>query len=107
MFKLFTVYILECADGRLYIGVTNNIERRFNEHQTAYNPNCWTARRLPVKLVYQESFKSIKLAIAREKQLKRWSLKKKQALIAGDLDLLKRLASCRNESTAMSRLRST
>lgn len=106
MRPLYTVYILECADARLYVGVTNNIERRLTEHNSGQNAKGWTARRLPVKLIYTEVFKYVNDAIAREKQLKRWSLAKKRALINGDFQKLNELAKCKNETAAISRLRS-
>jgi putative endonuclease len=106
MRPLYIVYILECADGRLYIGITNNLERRLFEHNSAANSQSWTARRLPVKVVYYEQYKYVNDAIAREKQLKRWSLAKKRALINGEFERLSKLASCKNGTTAISRLRS-
>lgn len=84
----YTTYILECADGSYYVGVTNNIDRRFAEHQNGYSETAYTHNRRPVKLVYHEHFKYVLDAIAREKQLKRWRRAKKEALINGREDLL-------------------
>jgi putative endonuclease len=106
MRTIYTVYILECSDSRLYIGITNNLERRLNEHNEGIHPKSWTARRLPVKLVYSEEFKYVNDAIAREKQIKRWSQEKKRALINSNFEKLSELAKCRNNTTAISRLRS-
>ena len=83
------VYILECKDGSLYTGVTADLDRRFKEHHartthyTSYNP--------PEKIAYQESFLSKSDAFKREAQIKRWTRKKKLALISGELKLLKAL----------------
>jgi len=52
----------------------------------------WTSCRRPVELVHSESFADEPSAIARERQLKRWSAAKKKALVAGDLKALKRLS---------------
>ena len=86
---IYFVYILECSDETLYVGVTNNLDRRFVEHCEGIDEDSYTSSRRPLKLVYHEVFKYIDKAIAREKQLKRWSRKKKQALIDGALDKLK------------------
>jgi len=80
----FYVYILHCADQSYYTGVTNNFELRIEQHQMGYNPDSYTFERRPVKLVHVEVFGSILDAIHREKQLKRWSRRKKQALIQGN-----------------------
>ena len=88
----YYVYILECKDWSYYIGVTNDIEHRLLQHNTGYDENCYTYLRRPVELKYLETFSDINLAIAREKQLKGWSRKKKQALIAENFEKLKELA---------------
>ena len=90
--KTMYVYILLCADDSFYVGVTNNLERRLKEHQSALHENSYTASRLPVELIYYEVFDGPKAAIAREKQLKKWSRAKKIALINNNKDLLKELS---------------
>ena len=90
--KKMYIYILLCADDSLYVGVTNNLERRLKEHQSALHENSYTASRLPVELVYYEVYNGPKAAIAREKQLKKWSRAKKQALINNNEKLLKELS---------------
>ena len=65
----------------LYIGVTNNLERRVWEHKNRKNANNFTAKYNCNKLVYYEHTSSIKSAIAREKQLKNWKREWKNALI--------------------------
>ena len=77
----YYTYILKCSDDSYYIGVTNNVERRLIEHQEGINITCYTYSRRPIDLVYFEKFIDILQAIAREKQLKGWSRKKKEALI--------------------------
>ena len=84
----YYVYILLCADDTFYVGVTNSIKRRYHQHQTSTKETSYTFSRRPLKLVYHEEYKYILNAIAREKQLKGWSRKKKIALINGDFELL-------------------
>ena len=96
------VYILRCADLTYYTGVTNNIERRLLEHQSAVNKNSYTSGRLPVTLVYYQRFPDFKLAISWEKRIKKWSKKKKEALIESNWERLKIAAACKNK-TASSR----
>ena len=79
----FWVYILQCADGSYYTGHTDNLEKRIYEHEHRLF-RCYTLNRLPVRLVYSYRFGSRKEALARERQIKRWSRRKKQALIAED-----------------------
>lgn len=95
----YYVYILECKDGTLYVGVTNDIDRRSAEHRDGIDPGSYTAKRRPVRLVHVEMFQWILDAIAREKQLKGWSALKKRALIRDDEPLLHRLARCGNDTT--------
>ena len=84
------MYILECSDGSYYTGSTRNLEMRLAQHQAGEGANH-TQKRLPVKLVYYEVFGRIDEAFYREKQVQRWSRKKKEALIENrseDLPLL-------------------
>ena len=76
-------YILECSDGSYYTGSTNDIEYRLAQHQNWEGANH-TQKRLPVKLVYVETFLSIQEAFEREKQIQGWNRKKKEALAAAD-----------------------
>ena len=80
----YYVYILRCADETLYTGVTNDYEERINQHQTGFDTRSYTFRRRPVKLAYIAEFGDVNEAISWEKRVKRWSRKKKEALIAGE-----------------------
>jgi len=82
--KYMFVYILECADGSYYTGVTNNPERRLAEHEEGINPDSYTFSRRPLKIVYSEYFMDPLQAIMWEKKIKGWSRRKKQALIDED-----------------------
>jgi putative endonuclease len=76
------VYILTNKNNTtLYIGVTANLQSRVYEHKTNVYPQSFTAKYNLSKLVYYETFLHIEEAIAREKQLKAGSRKKKEALI--------------------------
>ena len=91
----YFVYILRCADGSYYVGHSTDVPKRVARHNEGRGAN-WTATRQPVRLVCQEEVGSEEAAIRRERQLKGWSRDKKQALVAGDTDRLRRLSKCRN-----------
>jgi predicted GIY-YIG superfamily endonuclease len=90
----FWTYMLECADGRFYVGHTDDLERRIAEHQSG-SLGGYTARRRPVALVWSDSFSDRTEALAAEARLKGWSRAKKLALIAGDWDEIAWLARSR------------
>lgn len=92
----YIVYIVECKDWSYYIGITNDLEKRLWEHNTGHDENSYTYSRSPVELKYFEIFTDVNQAIAREKQIKGWSRKKKQALIAQNFDKLKDLSKSRS-----------
>ena len=87
---MFYVYILACADDSFYIGLARDIPSRLRAHNSGRGAT-YTFKRRPVRLVYSECFSSETEAVQREKQLKRWTRAKKEALLAGDLQSLKRL----------------
>ncbi|MGE3275236.1 MAG: GIY-YIG nuclease family protein [Vicinamibacterales bacterium] len=84
------VYVLRCANGALYIGETADLARRLEQHRDG-SASGFTASRRPVALEYFERHETRAAALERERQLKRWSRAKKEALIAGDVTLLKQL----------------
>ena len=87
------VYILVCADDSFYVGSTRaNLERRVSEHN-AGSFGGFTKSRRPVRLVWHQEFDHITDAIAVARQIKRWTRAKKEALILGDFDQLRLLAS--------------
>ena len=78
----YYVYILTNPSYTvLYTGVTKDLIKRVYEHKHHFDPNSFTAKYNAVNLVYYESTTDINSAIAREKQIKGWSRKKKDALI--------------------------
>lgn len=94
--KTYFVYILKCSDNLLYVGITNNIERRFNEHQNGLNKRCFTFKRRPLELAFYQVFNDVEQAIYFEKKIKKWSSKKKLALANDDFEMLEILSECRN-----------
>lgn len=91
---MFHVYLLRCADGTLYVGSCEVLAKRVAAHRRGEGA-AWTAQRLPVELVYSEELPTRAAAIARERQVKRWTRAKKEALIAGESDRLRALAKRR------------
>ena len=89
------VYILCCSDGTFYVGSTRNLEDRIIAHNDGRGAS-YTFKRRPVRLVYSEVFLAESEAIRREHQLKRWSAAKKESLITGNIQKLKRLSKPRS-----------
>ena len=90
--KTSFVYILLCADNTYYTGVTENVYKRFDEHQEGKYFGSYTYTRRPVQLVYFCMFTDIEQAIIFEKKIKKWSQAKKRALIEGRYGDLPNLA---------------
>ncbi|QJP13765.1 GIY-YIG nuclease family protein [Starkeya sp. ORNL1] len=87
------VYMLRCADGSLYVGSTRtDLEKRFAEHLQGAFPDNYTFMRRPVELIWSEHFPIIADAVAAERKIKGWSRAKKEALVSGDWEAVRRLA---------------
>jgi len=86
--KTYFVYILKCSDNSFYTGFTNDLDRRLVEHQSGKNKDSYTFDKRPIQLMWFETFNDVLNAIAIEKQIKGWSRRKKEALIAQDWDKL-------------------
>ena len=97
--KYYYVYIVKCSDGSYYTGVTNDVQRRIAEHDAGLDSKAYTYKRRPIQLMYSEYFFDVRYAIDREKQIKRWSRKKKEALIAENMSRLHEAAACKNETS--------
>ena len=80
---MYFTYILECSDQSLYVGCTNNLEKRLKEHNNSKSGAHYTKIRRPVMLKYSEKFENLKEARHREAEIKRWNRSKKMALILG------------------------
>lgn len=76
------VYILECSDKSLYVGCTNNLERRLVQHNNSKSGAHYTKIRRPVVLKYSEQFETLREARKREAEVKRWNRTKKLQLIS-------------------------
>lgn len=88
----FFVYILRTSSNTLYIGQTNNLEKRLKEHQNKSSKSAKYVRYFDsVELAYSEKYSTRKEAMQREAQLKNWTKAKKEVLIARELKLLKKL----------------
>ncbi|MCF6182657.1 GIY-YIG nuclease family protein [Lutibacter sp.] len=86
------VYILKCSDKTYYTGVTSNLSKRMDEHKIGFHKNSYTFKRRPIDLVFYAEFTDINIAFEKEKQIKKWSKTKKEALINGEFDSLINLA---------------
>lgn len=78
---MYTIYILTCSDGTLYVGSTNNLEKRLHEHNHLKSGAHYTKIRRPVVLSYSETVATYSEARAREGSIKRLSRKEKLNLI--------------------------
>jgi len=76
------VYILRCADDTLYTGITTDLERRVEEHNSGKAGAKYTRSRRPVEIVYHEIVNDRSEASKREYQIKSLSLQCKRSLIA-------------------------
>ena len=78
----WTVYILRCADGTLYTGITSDLSRRIAEHESGQGAK-YTKGRGPFQLVFEEVFQSRGLASKRENKIKALDRKTKLLLVSG------------------------
>lgn len=77
---MYWVYVLECSDESLYTGITNNLERRFEQHKKGEDGH-YTRSKQVEKIVYTEEHVDRSSALKREAQIKGWRRKKKLNLI--------------------------
>ncbi|MEO7558186.1 MAG: GIY-YIG nuclease family protein [Gammaproteobacteria bacterium] len=75
------VYILECSDGSFYTGITKQLERRLQQHNSGRASRC-TRSRLPVKVIYHEQCTGRSQALSREMAIKTLTRTAKQKLVA-------------------------
>jgi putative endonuclease len=76
----WVVYILECKDKTLYTGITNNLERRIQQHESGQGAK-YTKGRGPFRLVYTQECECKNLALQREYQIKQLTRNEKLALV--------------------------
>jgi len=84
----YWVYIIRCADGSYYTGSSRDLEKRLQAHEEG-RAAAYTARRRPLYLAFSEKHDTMEAARRRELQIKRWTRKKKEALITGNEKSLK------------------
>ena len=82
---MYYLYILECADGTLYTGITTDLARRVEEHNGSEKGAKYTRTRRPVKLCYSESCKDRSSASKREREVKKMTRAQKLRLIKESL----------------------
>lgn len=92
----FYTYMLRCNDGSYYTGHTDDLETRIAAHKSGAIAG-YTSERLPVVHVWSEEFSTREEAMASERRIKGWSRAKKEALIQGDWDEIRRLARNRQD----------
>jgi predicted GIY-YIG superfamily endonuclease len=95
----FWVYILRCGDGSYYTGHTDNLQKRLAQHD-AGSFDGYTVDKKPLQLVYSQEFSSRDDALASEIRIKRWSRRKKAALISKDWAALRQAAKKRFKPAA-------
>ena len=84
---MYYVYILKCCDGTLYCGYTNDVEKRFETHQSGKGAK-YTRGRLPLELVYTEEFETKSEAMKRECAIKKLTRTKKMELINSSQNII-------------------
>lgn len=82
---MWTLYIVECADKTLYTGITNDLERRIEEHNTSDKGAKYTRARRPVALVYSCQYNDRSEASKAEYSIKKLSKTQKEELIAANM----------------------
>tara|TARA_R110002050_G_scaffold184989_4_gene318835 strand:+ start:9765 stop:10055 length:291 start_codon:yes stop_codon:yes gene_type:complete len=90
--KIYYVYILKCSDNTYYTGITSNLDKRITEHKYGKHIDSYTYKRRPINLEFYAEFTNVELAIQTEKQIKKWSRAKKEALIKNEFEKLPNLA---------------
>ena len=86
---MWWLYILLCDNKSFYVGITHNLNQPLLSHKSRCN--IATKEYTNIELLYDETYKTRMEAEKREKQIKGWTVAKKKALIAGDIELLKLL----------------
>ena len=86
--NMWHVYIIKTKMGHLYTGVTQDVERRFKEHQKGGAKGAkYLKGKKPLKLVFHKKIGSRSQALKTEAQIKKWPKKKKEALINDEIIL--------------------
>lgn len=78
---MYSLYILQCSDGTFYTGITNNVPRRLEEHNSSNLGAKYTRGRRPVELVYTRKFRNRSTASREERRIKQLSRDEKKSLV--------------------------
>ena len=92
---MWYLYLLKCKNGQLYTGITDNLKRRFEEHQSGKGGH-YTKYSQPQEIFYSEIFSDRFEAENRESQIKGWSRNKKLALAQNNTNRLRELSKSRD-----------
>ena len=79
---IYYTYILECNDRSLYVGFTNDLEKRVHQHNNSKCGAHYTKIRRPVSLKYFETYKTFSEARTREHEIKGWTRERKISLVS-------------------------
>ena len=85
--EYFFMYMLQCSDGSFYISHTDDIESRISAHRIGFY-SCYTKSRLPIKVVFVQTFTSRNEAFRAERKIKKWNREKKIAVPSASFDTL-------------------
>jgi putative endonuclease len=96
---IWHVYMVRCSDGTLYTGITNDLEKRIEAHNSGKDGARYTRSRRPVKLIYSEKAGSRSAAARLEYQLKRLPLAEKNRLIQSSEHVTTRLSGTKKHIT--------
>ncbi|MDO8574290.1 MAG: GIY-YIG nuclease family protein [bacterium] len=77
---MYFVYLLKCVDGSIYTGITNDLERRFNQHKNKKG-GAYTQAHRAVRIAHIEQFSNRSEALKREAEIKSWRRERKLSLI--------------------------
>jgi len=78
---VFHVYVLKCSDGSFFVNHTDNLAKALTSHHNQLDPNCFTANRLPLELVFQQPFATKQGAIVNKQLLSSWGPEKMQQFL--------------------------
>tara|TARA_R110000796_G_scaffold66967_8_gene153869 strand:- start:2150 stop:2515 length:366 start_codon:yes stop_codon:yes gene_type:complete len=97
----FWVYLLQCADGKYYVGSHrgDDVGARVWEHNEGINSKAFTYSRRPVTLLWCGAFADPAEMVSFERQMKGWTRAKKEAFVQGDWERLKALSKSRTAPT--------
>lgn len=77
---MYFVYLIECSDKSIYTGITNDLERRFEQHKNGKGGH-YTSSKEVVRILYTEQYPDRSSALKREAQIKGWTRQKKLHLV--------------------------